>query len=55
MDGNELIYAVNDKPPFIKLILLGLQHTLLMSVYLVLIIIVVRASKLSEQVAVDAV
>ncbi|STX29233.1 Xanthine permease XanQ [Legionella beliardensis] len=55
MDGNELIYAVNDKPPFVKLILLGLQHTLLMSVYLVLIIIVVRASKLSDAIAVDAV
>ncbi|CAM2946007.1 Xanthine permease XanQ [Legionella steigerwaltii] len=55
MDGNELTYAVNDKPPIVKLILLGLQHTLLMSVYLVLIIIVVRASKLPDQIALDAV
>ncbi|WP_010653924.1 uracil-xanthine permease family protein [Fluoribacter dumoffii] len=55
MDGNELIYGVNDKPPLLKLILLGLQHTLLMSVYLVLIIIVVRTSKLTDEIAVDAV
>ncbi|OCH98167.1 xanthine/uracil/vitamin C permease [Legionella jamestowniensis] len=55
MDNDELIYAVNDKPPFIKLVLLGLQYVVLMSVYLVLVIIVVRAAHLSDEVAFDAV
>ena len=39
---DDLIYAVDDMPPWPRLIFLGLQHALLMSVYLVLIVIVFR-------------
>ncbi|ASQ45605.1 uracil-xanthine permease family protein [Legionella clemsonensis] len=55
IDNNDLVYTVDDKPPFIKLLLLGLQYVLLMSVYLVLVIIVVRAAHLPDDVAFDAV
>ena len=55
IDNDELIYAVNDKPPFIKLVLLGMQQVLLMSVYLVLIIIVVQAAHLPDNISLDAV
>nr|HAT8714509.1 xanthine/uracil/vitamin C permease [Legionella jordanis] len=55
MNNEELIYGVNDKPPLVKLFLLALQHVLLMSVYLVLIIIVVRAAHLTSDIALDAV
>jgi len=48
---DDLIYAVDDKPPLIKLLLLGLQHVTLMSVYLVIIVIVVRAADPSIKVA----
>ncbi|WP_419420819.1 uracil-xanthine permease family protein [Legionella sp. D16C41] len=55
MDDDELIYGVNDKPPFVKLFLLAIQHVILMTVYLVLIIIVVRAAHLSSDIALDSV
>ena len=38
----DLIYAVDDLPPWPRLIFLGAQHAALMSVYLVLIVIVFR-------------
>ena len=38
----DLIYAVDERPPWPRLVLLGLQHAMLMSVYLVLIVIVFR-------------
>ncbi|WP_133128439.1 uracil-xanthine permease family protein [Legionella nagasakiensis] len=55
MDNSDLIYSVDDKPPLPKLILLGLQHVILMSVYLVLIVIIVRAAHLSDTTALNAV
>lgn len=55
MNGNELVYGVNDKPPLVTLAFLGLQHVILMSVYLVLVVIVVRASDLSNATAMNAV
>ena len=38
----DLIYAVDERPPLLRLIFLGLQHAVLMSVYPVLIVIVFR-------------
>ncbi|MGQ3888535.1 uracil-xanthine permease family protein [Legionella sp. CNM-1927-20] len=55
MDNDELIYGVNDKPPLVKLFLLALQHVILMSVYLVLIVIVVRAAHLPDNISLNAV
>jgi xanthine/uracil permease len=35
----DLVYAVAERPPWLRLTFLGLQHAVLMSVYLVLIVI----------------
>jgi len=51
----DLIYAVNERPPWLRLILLGLQHALLMMVYLVIVVIVVRSAHASEDIAQNAV
>lgn len=51
----ELIYAVDERPPPGRLLLLGLQHALLMCVYLVLIPIVARAAGASHAVMLDMV
>ena len=40
----DLIYAVDECPPWPKLMLLGLQQAILASVYLVLLVIVARAA-----------
>ena len=47
---DDLIYAVDEKPPLFKLILLGLQHTMLMSVYLVIIVIIAKKAGVNEVV-----
>jgi NCS2 family nucleobase:cation symporter-2 len=39
---DDLIYGVDERPPWLRLIFLGAQHAALMSVYLVLIVIVFR-------------
>ena len=41
---DDLIYAVDEWPPWPKLVLLGLQQAILAAVYLVLIVIVARAA-----------
>jgi NCS2 family nucleobase:cation symporter-2 len=46
----ELDYAVDETPPPLKLLALGLQHAVLVSVYLVLVVVVVRAAKAPEAV-----
>jgi len=50
----DLIYAVDEKPPFIKLIFLGLQHAILMGIYLVIISIVARQAGVSAVIANNA-
>ncbi|WP_131782891.1 uracil-xanthine permease family protein [Legionella gresilensis] len=55
MNNDELIYGVNDKPPFVKLCLLAIQYVVLMSVYLVLIVIVVKAAHLPYTTSLNAV
>jgi xanthine permease XanP len=46
----ELAYAVDETPPPLKLFALGLQHAVLVSVYLVLVVVVARAAKAPEAV-----
>lgn len=52
---DDLIYAVDEWPPWPHLLLLGLQHAALIAVYLVLIVIIVRAAGASPQVESNAV
>jgi NCS2 family nucleobase:cation symporter-2 len=44
----DLIYAVDELPPWPRLVFLGAQHAVLMSVYLVLIVIVFRSAEASH-------
>lgn len=50
-----LIYAVGDVPPLLTTVFLGLQQVALMAIYLVMVVIVVRASGAAPQVAESAV
>src|SRR6516164_5523156 len=45
----DLIYAIDERPPRPPLIFLGAQHAVLMSVYLVLIVIVFRHAEASHE------
>jgi NCS2 family nucleobase:cation symporter-2 len=51
----DLIYALDERPPWTQLLLLGAQHAALMSVYLVLIVIVFRKAGASHAVTTSAV
>lgn len=48
---DDLIYGVDDRPPFIRLCLLGLQHALLISIYLIIISIIIDKSGAPAAVA----
>src|SRR5258708_6453378 len=50
-----LIYAVDERPPGPQLALLGLQHAGMIAVYLVLIVIIVRAAGVADGVALSAI
>ena len=52
---DSLTYAVDDVPPLAKLLLLGLQQTLVVAMYLVMVAIVVRAAGAPAAVAQSAV
>jgi NCS2 family nucleobase:cation symporter-2 len=47
---HDLIYAVDERPPWGRLAMLGAQHAVLMSVYLVLIVIIARTAGASDAV-----
>src|SRR5882724_6725670 len=51
----DLIYAVDERPPGPQLALLGLQHAVMISVYLVIIVIIMRAARVTDAVALSAV
>ncbi len=51
----ELIYAVDEVPPLRHLILLGIQYAALLAVYLMLVVVVVRAGGATRAQTVDAV
>ena len=50
----DLIYAVDELPPWPRLVFLGAQHAVLMSVYLVLIVIVFRSAQASHAATLNA-
>src|SRR5215472_362761 len=50
----DLFYAVDELPPWPRLLFLGMQHTMLMSVYLVLIVIVFRRAGASDATTLNA-
>jgi xanthine permease XanP len=50
----DLIYVVDERPPWRRLIFLGAQHAVLMSVYLVLIVIVFRHAGASHAATLNA-
>ncbi|MEO1223967.1 MAG: solute carrier family 23 protein [Pseudomonadota bacterium] len=52
---DDLIYAVDDRPPLPRLIALGLQHAALLSIYLVMVVIIFRAANASHEAMVSAV
>jgi len=52
---DDLIYAVDDRPPFPRLLALGVQHAALLSIYLVMIVIVFRAANASHEATISAV
>lgn len=52
---DSLTYAAEDVPPPAKLVLLGLQQTLVVAMYLVMVAIVVRAAGAPAAVAQSAV
>ncbi|MEM7445847.1 MAG: solute carrier family 23 protein [Pseudomonadota bacterium] len=52
---DDLIYAVDERPPFMTLLALGLQHAALLSIYLVMIVIVFRAANASHAATISAV
>ncbi|MCB1486956.1 MAG: hypothetical protein KDJ88_05800 [Bauldia sp.] len=45
---DDLVYAVDDRPPAGRLAFLGLQYAILLSVYLILVVIVARAAGASD-------
>ncbi|MEM7225885.1 MAG: solute carrier family 23 protein [Pseudomonadota bacterium] len=51
----DLIYAVDERPPLVPLLLLGLQYAGLMAVYLVMIVIIFKASGASHPEILSAV
>ena len=55
MHQTDLVYNVNDKPPLLSCLLLGLQHVTLMSVYLAIVVIIVRSSNLTNEIQLEAV
>ena len=50
----DLIYGVDELPPWLRVIFLGAQHAVLMSVYLVLIVIVFRSADASHAATLNA-
>jgi NCS2 family nucleobase:cation symporter-2 len=50
----DLIYGVDELSPWLRLVFLGSQHTVLMSVYLVLIVIVFRGADASHAATLNA-
>lgn len=51
----DLIYAVDEKPPLVRLILLGFQNALLIAIYLVYIVIITKAAGESQRLTVSAI
>src|ERR1700691_3201948 len=51
----ELIYALDERPPWLQLLALGFQHVAVICPYLVMVVLVVEAAKLPQDTAQSAV
>ena len=51
---DELIYALDERPPWLQLLVLGLQHVAVICPYLVMVVLVVEAAKLPHDAAQSA-
>ena len=51
----ELLYAVDERPPPIRLAALGLQYAVLIGIYLIFVVMVARAAKVPADVMRDLV
>src|ERR1700684_1798982 len=51
----ELIYALDERPPWLQLLALGVQHVAVICPYLVMVVLVVEAAKLPHGTAQSAV
>ena len=45
-----LIYAIDEKPPLLALIFLGLQQACVISIYLILTIVIAKAAHVSSEI-----
>ncbi len=52
---SDLIYGVDDVPPPARLVAIGFQYAILLSVYLIIVVLVARAAKASPEVTTDLV
>lgn len=52
---SDLVYGVDDVPPLPKLVSLGFQYAVLVGVYLIVVVLVARAAKVSAEVTTDLV
>ena len=52
---SDLVYGVDDVPPFPRLAALGLQYAILLGVYLIIVVLVARAAKVPPEVTTDLV
>src|SRR5271169_735258 len=50
----ELIYALDERPPWLQLLVLGLQHVAVICPYLVMVVLVVEVAKLPHDTAQSA-
>lgn len=51
----DLVYGVDDVPPLPKLVALGFQYSVLVGVYLIIVVLVARAAKVSSEITTDLV
>ena len=52
---SDLVYGVDDVPPLPRLLALGFQYAVLLSVYLIIVVLVARAAKVPPEVTTDLV
>ena len=52
---SDLVYGVDDVPPFPRLVALGFQYAILLGVYLIIVVLVARAAKVPPEVTTDLV
>ena len=53
--SSNLIYSVDERPPLNKLIILGLQYVMLMSIYLIIILVYFTIAKAPPEIIPSAI